>query len=238
MIKAIAIDDEPLALEVIDTFCNRFDFILLEKTFTDTAAAMKYLDKNPVDLLFLDINMPAISGVEFYKSLLHKPMLIFTTSYSEYALESYDLNTVDYLLKPFTLQRFGKAVTKAQQIYNLVHKASVDEDSKYLMLKADYGLVKVVLSDILFIEGLDNYLKIFLKDQPPLVVRFTMKALAEKLNENEFVRVHRSYIVAVNRIESIRHRLITIADEEIPVGKVYEEQLKSILSKKSLNNSL
>lgn len=236
MMKAVAIDDEPLALEVIDTFCKRFDFLSLEKTFTDTAAAQKYLEKNPVDLLFLDINMPAISGVNFYKSLEHKPMLIFTTSYSEYALESYDLNAADYLLKPFTAERFGKAVMKAHQIYNLVHNATVAEASKYLMLKVDYGMVKVVLSDILFIEGLDNYLKIYLQGQPPIVVRFTMKALAEKLNENEFVRVHRSYMVAVNRIESVKHRIITIGDEEIPVGKIYEEQLKTVLDKKSLDN--
>jgi DNA-binding LytR/AlgR family response regulator len=234
MMKAVAIDDEPLALEVIDTFCRRFDFLSLEKTFTDTAAAIKYLEKNPIDLLFLDINMPAMSGMDFYKSLQHTPMLIFTTSYSEYALESYDLNAVDYLLKPFTPARFGKAVMKARHIYDLVHNATVAEESKYLMLKVDYGVVKVVLSDILFIEGLDNYLKIYLQNQSPLVVRFTMKSLAEKLNENEFIRVHRSYIVAVNRIDSIKHRIISISNEEIPVGKNYEEQLKVVLNKKRL----
>ncbi|MDE1192643.1 MAG: LytTR family DNA-binding domain-containing protein [Arachidicoccus sp.] len=233
MIKAVAIDDEPLALEVVDTFCKRFDFLLLEKMFTDSASALKYLEKNPIDLLFLDINMPAVSGVDFYKSLLHKPMLIFTTSHSEYALESYDLNTVDYLLKPFSFGRFEKALAKARSIYDLVHTATIAEASKYLMLKADYGIVKVVLSDVLFIEGLDNYLKIHLQDRPPLVVRMTMKALSEKLNENEFIRVHRSYIVAVNHIDSLKHKIINIGNEEIPVGKIYEEQLKTILNKRS-----
>lgn len=235
MIKAVAIDDEPPALAIIDTFCKQFEFLSLEKTFTDTTGAQKYLEKNMVDLLFLDINMPAISGMDFYKLLQQKPMLIFTTSYSEYALESYNLNAVDYLLKPFTLERFGIAVTKAKQMYEMAHKVKAAEASSFLMLKVDYGMVKVVLSDILFIEGLDNYLKIYLQDQPPLVVRFTMKSLAEKLNENEFVRVHRSYIVPVNRIESIKHRIITIGNEEIPIGKIYEEQLKAILVKKSLN---
>ncbi|MBS1744571.1 MAG: response regulator transcription factor [Bacteroidetes bacterium] len=236
MIKAVAIDDEPPALAIIDTFCKQYDYLSLEKAFTDTAGALKYLEKNTVDLLFLDINMPAISGMDFYKLLQQKPMLILTTSYSEYALESYNLNAVDYLLKPFTLERFGIAVTKAQQMYEMVHKVKAADASKFLMLKVDYGMVKVVLSDILFIEGLDNYLKIYLQDQPPLVVRFTMKSLAEKLNENEFVRVHRSYIVPVNRIESVKHRIIAIGNEEIPIGKIYEEQLKAILDKKSLNN--
>lgn len=227
MIKAIAVDDEPLALELIETYCKGFDFIQLEKGFSRTAAALLYLDKNPVDLLFLDINMPAISGVDFYKSLQHKPMLIFTTSYSEYALESYDLNAIDYLLKPFTLSRFEKAVSKANEMYKLVHHATVSEQSKYLMLKADYGVVKVVLPDILFIEGLDNYLKIHLQNQSPVVVRLTLKALMEKLNDKEFIRVHRSYIVPLSRIESIKQKIISIAGEEIPIGKNYEDDIKA-----------
>jgi DNA-binding LytR/AlgR family response regulator len=218
-----------LALELIETFCKNFDFLQFEKGFTKTSAALQYLEKNPVDLLFLDIKMPAISGIDFYKSLQHKPMLIFTTSYSEFALESYELNAIDYLLKPFTLSRFEKAVEKVREIYNLVHNATVAEQSKHLLLKVDYGIVKVVLTDILFIEGLDNYLKIHLQNQLPIVVRMTMKTLLEKLNEKEFIRVHRSYIVALNRIESAKQRIITIAGEEIPVGRHYEEQLKALL---------
>jgi DNA-binding LytR/AlgR family response regulator len=233
MINAIAVDDEPLALELIETFCKNLDFISFEKGFSKTTAALQYLDKNPVDLLFLDINMPAISGVDFYKSLQHKPMLIFTTSYSEYALESYELNAIDYLLKPFTLSRLKKAVIKAHEMYNLVHHATVTEQSKYLMLKVDYGIVKLMLQDILFIEGLDNYLKIHLQSQSPVIVRLTMKALMEKLNENEFVRVHRSYILPVSRIESVKQKIITIAGEEIPVGKNYEDDLKAVFKSNS-----
>ena len=228
MIKAIAVDDEPLALDLIETYCSNFDFLHYEKGFTKTGVALQYLEKNPVDLLFLDINMPAMSGMEFYKSLRHKPMLIFTTSYSEYALESYDLDAIDYLLKPFTLNRFEKAVSKANEMYNLVYKATVAEQSKYLMLKVDYGIVKVVLTDILFIEGLDNYLKIHLQNQSPVVVRLTMKALMENLNEKEFIRVHRSYIVPVSRIDAVKQKIITIAGEEIPVGKNYEDDVKAV----------
>lgn len=219
MLKAIAIDDEPLALELIETFCKGFDFVSLEKTFTKTGAASQYLEKHPVDLLFLDINMPSTSGIRFYESLQHKPLLIFTTSYSEYAIESYDLDAVDYLLKPFTVKRFEKAVQKAYEKYKLLQPG---KDS-FLLLKADYGLVKVVLSDILFIEGLDNYLKIHLYNQNALVVRMTMKTLQEKLPVNDFIRVHRSYIVPLSRIETVRNKIITIAGEEIPIGTSYEE---------------
>lgn len=233
MIATIAVDDEPLSLELIETYCKRFDFLRYEKGFSSTAAALQYIGKNVVDLLFLDIRMPALSGMEFYNALPHKPMLIFATSYSEYALESYDLSAVDYLLKPFTLARFEKAVQKAREMFNLVHNATATPSARSLLLKADHGLVKIILSDILFIEGLDNYLKIHLKSGLPVIVRLTLKVLTEKLHENEFVRVHRSYIVPIHRIQSLKQKTITVAGEEIPVGKNYEDRLKAILNKKS-----
>ncbi len=232
MIKAIAVDDEPLALDLIETYCKRFDFLQFDKGFSNTSLALEFLRKNVADLLFLDINMPAVSGIDFYRSLPYKPLLIFTTSYSEYAIESYELDTIDYLLKPFTLSRFERAVLKAQEQYNLVQKGTVAGQLKYLMLKVDYGVVKVLLADVLFIEGLDNYLKIHQQNASPIVVRMTLKALMEKLNDKEFIRVHRSYIIAVARIESIKQRLITVAGEEIPVGKNYEDALKEFLNSK------
>ena len=230
MIKAIAVDDEPLALELIETYCIHFDFLQYEKGFSKTGEALQYLDRNPVDLIFLDINMPAMSGIDLYKTIRQKPMLIFTTSYSEYAIESYELDAIDYLLKPFTLARFEKAVIKVKEKFNLVHHAITPETEKFLMLKADYGVIKVILSKILFVEGLDNYLKIHLHNSAPVVVRMTMKSLMEKLNEKEFIRVHRSYIIPVNRIESIRQKMITVAGEEIPIGKNYEEEVKAFLN--------
>ena len=229
MIKVIAVDDEPLALDIVETYCKSFDFLQFDKGFTKTSAALQYLEKNPVDLLFLDINMPAMSGIDFFKSLQHKPMLIFTTAYSVYALESYDLGAIDYLLKPFNAARFEKAVLRANETHNLINNVPTADNAKHLMLKADYGLIKVKLADILFIEGLDNYLKIHLDSQSPVVVRLTMKVLVEMLQENEFVRVHRSYIVAVNRIESVKQKIIIIAGEEIPVSKYYEDDLKTLL---------
>jgi DNA-binding LytR/AlgR family response regulator len=228
MIKAIAVDDEPLVLELIETYSSKISFVQFEKGFVSTAEALQYLAKNPVDLLLLDINMPAMTGFEFYKTLEQKPMLIFSTSYSEYALESYNLDAVDYLLKPFTFSRFEKAVSKANEKHNLVHKGIVAPAAKSLLLKADYGVVKIILSDIVFIEGLDNYLKIHLHNQPPVVIRLTMKALMEKLNEQEFIRVHRSYIVPLNRIASVKHKIIYIGGEEIPIGKNYEADIDAL----------
>jgi len=231
MMKTVAVDDEPLALDLIETYCSNFDFLQYEKGFTKAGVALQYLEKNPVDLLFLDINMPAMSGMEFYKSLQHKPMLIFTTSYSEYALESYDAGAIDYLLKPYTLSRFEKAVRKANETHILINNAPGSEKEKYLMLRADYGVVKITLADILFIEGLDNYLKIHLSKQQPVVVRMTMKALQDNLPENNFIRVHRSYIIPFNRIDAVRNKIIFIAGEEIPIGKSYEDDFISLFKR-------
>ena len=228
MIRAIALDDEPPALEIIDTFCGRIDFVELEKTFTNSVRAHAYVESHPVDLLFLDINMPALTGIEFYKSVPQQCMVIFTTSFSEYAVESYNLNAVDYLLKPYTFSRFYQAVEKARDRYKGLQRVEDPEKDPYLVLKADYGLVKMALADILFIEGLDNYLKIHLQDQHPVVVRMTMKALLEKLPERHFIRVHRSYIVPFRRIESVRNKTIAVAGEEIPIGASYEENFLSL----------
>jgi DNA-binding LytR/AlgR family response regulator len=230
MMKVIAVDDEPLALELIETYCRNFAFLQYEKGFSKTGQALQYTEKNEVHLIFLDIQMPAMSGLEFYKALPYKPLLIFTTSYSEYALEGYELNALDYLLKPFTLSRFEKAVTRAYQMHQLINNAPGPVQPKFIMLKADYGIIKVVLADILFVEGLDNYLKIYLHNQLPLVVRLTLKALIDMLPQKEFIRVHRSYIIALNRIESVKQKIITIAGEEIPLGKNYEDDFKAVFS--------
>jgi DNA-binding LytR/AlgR family response regulator len=216
MIQAIAIDDELPALKVIEHFCSQVDFIRLQQTFNQPEKALKYISQLPVDLLFLDINMPAISGLDLYKSIPKKAMVIFTTAYSEYAVEGFNLNAVDYLLKPFTFERFLQAVEKAQ--LQMQHQPVAPP----LIFKIDYGLTKVNLTEILFIEGLDDYLKIHLHQQQPLVVRMTMKAILEKLPAHSFIRVHRSFIVPFNRIEQVRNKTILIAGNEIPIGSSYE----------------
>jgi DNA-binding LytR/AlgR family response regulator len=216
MIRAIALDDEALALNVLHVFCERVETIVLEKTFTGAADTLKYLEQFPVDLLFLDINMPVLSGIDFYKSIPRKIMVIFTTAYSEYAVESYNLNAVDYLLKPFTFERFQQAIDKADKHLRL-------EQPKDLVLRVDYGLVKIVLTDILFIEAYDNYLRIHVVGLKPIVVRMTMKAFSSSLPADVFSRVHRSYIVSLNHIEHVRNKVISVAGQKIPLGSSYEE---------------
>lgn len=222
MIKAIALDDEPPALDLIASFCGLTDYIDLMKTFTRADEASKYLTNFPVDLLFLDINMPAVSGLDFKKGVDPKTMVIFTTAYSEFALEGFNLNAVDYLLKPFTPERFLQAAEKAKAYYLFLHQNALAKPDS-ISIRVDYALVKVPLADIVFVEGLDDYLKIHLQGQRPLVSRMTMKAMMEKLPRSDFVRVHRSYIVPLARIDSVRNKIIFIGEEEVPIGVSYEK---------------
>ena len=230
MIKAIALDDEPPALDVIESFCCLTDYIDLVKTFTRDEEAMKYLSAFPVDLLFLDINMPSISGIDFKKGLDPNTMVIFTTAYSEFAVEGFNLNAIDYLLKPFTPERFLQAAEKVKAQYQFLHQNALIKPS-HISIRVDYSLVKVALADIIFIEGLDDYLKIHLLNQKPIVIRMTMKAMMEKLPQSDFVRVHRSYIVPLAKIKTVRNRLIYINGEEIPIGTSYESKFYEVFRK-------
>ena len=174
-------------LEIIEAFCGRLPELDLRKTFTSTREARHYLEENPVDLLFLDINMPAESGMSFFRSLSQDCLVIFTTAYAAYAVESYELRAIDYLLKPYTFERFREAVQKATNQLKY-QQQSGDPQSQYLLFRVDYSLVRVTTADIQYIEGLDNYLKIHLPDQKPLVVRLTMKAILEQLPAEGFAR--------------------------------------------------
>ena len=161
MINAIAIDDEPLALKVIISHCEKIDFVDLQKTFTHPTEALKYLRKYPVDLLFVDIQMPSINGINLVKAIQQNTMIIFTTAFSEYAVVSYELNAIDYLLKPINFSRFSKALDKANDFFKYINEQNCTE-GKYIFIRADYSLAKIPLADILFIEGLADYLKIFI----------------------------------------------------------------------------
>lgn len=229
MIKAIAIDDELPALQIIDIFCNKVDFIQLEKTFNKPTDALKYINKYPVDLLFLDINMPSLSGIELYKNIEQDTMVIFTTAYSDYAVEGFNLDAIDYLLKPFTFERFQQAVNKAAQHQQL--KTNSSPAQSFIYIRADYSLIKIDTNDILFIEGLDDYLKIHLINQKPVVARMTLKSIVDKLPEDNFIRIHRSYVAAINKISSIRGKMITIATEDLPVSNSYEENFLKRINK-------
>lgn len=221
-LQTIAIDDEPPALRVIAHFCSQVDFIDLQKTFSRTDEALHYLENNSVDLLFLDINMPSMSGIEFYKAIPQGVMVIFTTAYAEYAVEGFNLSAINYLLKPFTFDRFLQGVYKAKE-YQLFLQRNETQTPQYLFFKEDYSVYKITFSDILFIEGLDDYLKIHIENSKPVVARMTMKAMIEKLPSNDFIRVHRFFIIPFHRIENVRNKLITPAGEEIPIGSSYEK---------------
>ena len=231
MIRAIALDDEPPALRVITRFCEQIDFIDLQKTFYRADQALVYLEQYPTDLLFLDINMPSMSGIDFYRAIgpsskAQPLMVIFTTAHAEYAVEGFNLNAVDYLLKPFTFERFLQAANRASDYYQFLSAPSLAKPT-YIHVRAYYRLYKLDLADIVFIEGLDDYLKIHLRSSKPVVARMTMKTMLEKLAETgdggeRFIRVHRSYIVPIDRIEAIRNKIILMAGQEIPSGASYE----------------
>ncbi len=228
MIKAIALDDEPLALNIIESFCQQSDKVQLVKTFLKPNDALKYIENFPVDLLFLDIQMPSVSGVEFYKNLNRDLMVVFTTAYTEYAIEGFNLNAVDYLLKPFTSERFQQAVSKAQEYYNYTTNAGSTKQP-FIYIRADYSLLKIDIQDIIYIEGLNDYLRIHLRNQKPVVARMTLKALYEKLPANDFLRVHRSYIVSLISILKIAAKMVHIKVNDhivqLQIGKSYEEEV-------------
>lgn len=223
MMNAIAIDDEPLSLKVISSLCDKNEKIHLQKTFTQPSEALKHLRKFPTDLIFCDIQMPAMTGINLVKSLQQHTMVIFTTAFSEYAAVSYELNAIDYLLKPINQKRFTQAITKAQEYFDYINKKDQIAD-KSIFIRADFSLIKIPLADIQYIEGLADYLKIYIKDRKTIVARMSMKDMMEKLNSNDFIRVHRSFILPFSKIESVRGTTIFIGDQEFPIGKTYIDE--------------
>lgn len=214
MIKAIAIDDEPPALKVVEKFCSNYGKIELIKTFNKPTEAIEFLEKENIDFLFLDINMPSISGIELYKNLKVSRPVIFTTAYSDFAVDGFNLNAVDYLLKPFTYERFCKAIQKIEK--ELQYKNN--SENTHFSIRADYALHKIPFDKILYFEGYDDYVKIHIQGQKTLVARVTMKNILEKLDEKKFTRVHRSYIVALDKIQKVKSKSLFINDVEIPVS--------------------
>ena len=224
MIRAIALDDEILALRIIENYAEKIENLTLEKVFNKQSDAQKHLNKFPVDLIFLDIEMPAKNGLDFYKNISQNTKVIFTTAYSEYAVDAFSVNAVDYLLKPFSFERFKTAVEK-------VKSNTENNEAKHLSIRADYKLHKINFNDIQLIEGLDDYIQIHLKDSTKITARSSMKSILEKLSEKDFVRVHRSFIVPVNDIKTIVNKNIHIGDFIIPIGETYKEDVMRILNK-------
>ncbi|WP_337044876.1 LytR/AlgR family response regulator transcription factor [Emticicia sp. 17c] len=225
-LSAIAIDDEPRALEVIQMHAAKVPFLELKATFTDAFEAIPYLQKNKIDLLFLDIKMPDISGIEFINILQKVPMVVFTTAYSEYAVKGFELDAVDYLLKPFSLARFTKACNKVLELSQINKENTPD----FIFLKTGYEEEKVFFDDILYIEAEGNYMSFVLKNKKLL----TRQNISETLNilpPQQFVRIHRSYIVAVSKIQKMTRQSVWINNYEISVGASYEDKLLEIREK-------
>ena len=225
MIRCLAIDDEPLALNVIEKYISQVPQLQLAGKCTSAREAIEFLTKQEVDLLFLDIQMPEVSGIQFLKSLKNAPMVIFTTAYERYALESYDLDVVDYLLKPIPFERFLKAVHKATEIFDMEKPQTVPEQPlNFIFVRSDYQMVKINLDEVLYIEGLKDYVKIFCGPKP-VFSHQNLKAIEGKLPSTRFVRVHKSYIVSIKKIESVQKSALRLGGQEIPIGDMYREQL-------------
>jgi len=223
----IAIDDEPLALQLISQYCNKIPFLNLEKVFTNPDEAIEYLKTVTVDLLFLDIQMPDITGIQLYKNLEKKPMVIFTTAYKDYAIEGFNVDAIDYLLKPFEYDRFLKAVYKAKEYLEFLSSQDLQLNSLYI--KVNYEMMKINLKDIDLIEALDDYIKIHIKPAPVLTL-MTLKTMQEKLPSKEFVRVHRSYIVPLHKVEKFSKNKLIVAGKEIPIGSSYADVYDTLIS--------
>lgn len=238
MLNCIVIDDEPLAVEILQDFIAKVPFMQLQASYTHALEALQYLNTQETDLVFLDIKMPDISGIDLLKSLQKKPAgVIFTTAYQEFALDGYSLDVMDYLVKPIPFSRFLNAVTKANEYITAVKNVKKDQqpaDKKFIFIKTEYKIVKVDLDDILYIEGLKDYSKIYLKDNPkPIFTLQNLKSFEAKFPAHQFIRIHRSYIVSVDKINVICKNRVVIGQTDIPISIGFKNNLQEIIQKNS-----
>lgn len=238
MIRCLAIDDEPLALRQLAAYLKKVPFFELVDSCQSALEAMSLLEKQEIDVIFIDINMPDLNGLDFVRSLQNPPMVVFTTAYQEYAVEGYKVDAIDYLLKPFGMADVLRAADKVKRQFELLHTASLspmDEDDA-MFLKTEYKVVRILASHIIYIEGMSEYLRIHLSDQPkPVVVLLSMKKMEERLSDADFMRIHKSYIINLHHIAEInKSRVVLDNGAEIPVGDSYRENLNEYISKKFL----
>jgi len=237
MISCIAIDDEPLALKQIVQYIDKTPYLALVDQFENALQAMSFLQDNEVDLMFVDINMPDLSGMDFVKSLNNPPKVIFTTAYSEYAVEGFRVDAIDYLLKPIGYSDFLKAAEKAKERISpqITENTSVESNEQFLFIKSEYKILRIVLSNIKYIEGMREYLRIHIENQRPVMALMSMKKMEEFLPEKDFMRVHRSYMVNLNKITTIeRNRIIFDKDVYIPVSEQYKSKFQEYLDENFL----
>jgi two-component system LytT family response regulator len=232
MMRCIAIDDEPLALELLTDNISKVPFLQLVAACDNALEAMAIMEQQPVDLIFLDIQMPGLTGLQFIQSMTVKPMIILITAYEKYALQGFDLNVTDYLVKPVSLDRFVNACNKARELFQLRAQPKIAKGAGYFFVNVDYSLVKVITADIIYIEGLKDYIKIHLKStQRPIVTRMPMKTIEELLSPESFIRIHKSYIVSIAFITSVRKSSVFIDSLELPVSDNYRDAIAVLTGK-------
>ena len=231
MMRCIIVDDELLVRELLEDNVSRIPFLQLLKSCKGSAEAIGVLQNEKVDLIFLDIQMPAVSGLQLLQSVDQPPMVIIITAYEQYALQGFELNVVDYLLKPFSLERFMKACSRAHDLFMLKNKSLGELPvPDHFFVHVEYQLVKIITADIEYIEGLKDYIKIFLHGVPrPVLTRMSMKAIEEKLPEGVLARTHKSFLVAVSKVTAIKRDFLVIGTKQIPLSAHYREQVLKLL---------
>ncbi|MBX3252855.1 MAG: response regulator transcription factor [Chitinophagaceae bacterium] len=231
MIKCVVIDDEPLAISLLNQYIRQYEGLQMMDGFTDALESISYLNNNQVDLLFLDILMPDITGIGLLKKLTGSPVIIFTSAHRDFAVDGYEIGVADYLLKPFDYERFKKAVDRAVEHIRQKQKDNADL-LPGIFVRSEYKLIKINFQDILYIESMDDYIRIYLQDSKPVITLIRLKSFFEKLPANDFQRVHRRYIVALNRISSVESRKLTLSNgTEIPVGDTYQQVIQAFREK-------
>jgi two-component system response regulator LytT len=237
MIRTIAIDDEPLALQLITGYISRTPFLELVGSFNNPLDAIEFLSQETVDLIFLDIQMPDLTGLDFIRTLQHKPKIIFATAFAKYALEGFKLEVTDYLLKPFNYEEFLVSVGKAKNLIDLEQKAmnKVEANSEFLFLKSEYKIRRINFNDIRYIEGLKDYVKVYtVQEEKPVLSLTSMKTIESKLPPEKFMRVHRSFIVNLEKITTIERNRIVFGKVYIPVSDQYKDKFQDFLNKNFL----
>ena len=234
-INCAIIDDEPLAAGLLESYVTKTPYLNLTGTYNSAITAMRDLRDNPVPLLFLDIQMPELSGVEFAKILPKDTKIIFTTAFPQYALEGYKVNALDYLLKPISYEDFLRATEKAQDWYNILQKREAYNDDRIMFIKSEYKLLRVCLDDILYVEGLKDYVRICLKNGEKIMSLMSMKKLEDYLPHPEFLRTHRSYIVHMPEVRSIDRFRIVFGEVFIPISDNYKEEVQQYLDTQTLS---